>query len=95
MRKILGGITVQDNANTRMTEAEAAARNGLTVAEWREMWLLDDPEEDAQCDADFAALVSTQVDTQAPRLCSQRTPEPHELGEFPMSCYTCHVHADA
>lgn len=28
-------------------------------------------------------------------VCSQRTPEVHELGEFPMSCYSCHVHADS
>lgn len=26
--------------------------------------------------------------------CPQRTPEVHELGEFPMTCYPCHVHTD-
>ncbi len=30
-----------------------------------------------------------------PRRCPTRTPEPHELGEFPMTCYRCHVDADA
>lgn len=28
-------------------------------------------------------------------VCPQRTPEEHELGEFPMSCHACHVYADA
>lgn len=29
------------------------------------------------------------------RPCPTTTPEPHELGEFPMSCFSCHMHADA
>lgn len=28
-------------------------------------------------------------------LCPTRTPEPHQLGEFPMTCYRCHVEADS
>lgn len=28
-------------------------------------------------------------------LCPTRTPEPHERGEFPMTCYQCHMYADA
>lgn len=28
-------------------------------------------------------------------LCPTRTPEPHQLGEFPMTCYRCHVDADS
>ena len=24
-----------------------------------------------------------------------RTPEPHQLGEFPMTCYRCHIEADS
>lgn len=28
------------------------------------------------------------------RLCPTRTPEVHGLGEFPLSCYACHVEAD-
>jgi hypothetical protein len=31
----------------------------------------------------------------AVRLCSTKTPEPHLAGEFPMSCYACHVEADS
>lgn len=26
--------------------------------------------------------------------CPTRTPEPHEWGEFPMSCYSCYIAAD-
>lgn len=29
------------------------------------------------------------------RICPTREPEVHELGEFPMSCYRCHVEADS
>lgn len=29
------------------------------------------------------------------RLCPTRTPEPHWLGEFPMTCYNCHIEADS
>jgi len=29
------------------------------------------------------------------RVCPTRTPEVHELGEFPMSCYACHIEADS
>jgi len=28
-------------------------------------------------------------------VCPTRTPEVHELGEFPMTCYRCHLHADS
>lgn len=28
-------------------------------------------------------------------MCRSTTPEPHERGEFPMSCYACHMVADA
>jgi hypothetical protein len=27
--------------------------------------------------------------------CPNTEPEPHLLGEFPMSCYRCHIHADS
>lgn len=27
--------------------------------------------------------------------CPTKTPEEHYLGEFPMTCYNCHMHADA
>lgn len=27
--------------------------------------------------------------------CTTTTPEPHERGEFPMSCYACHMWADS
>lgn len=27
--------------------------------------------------------------------CPTKDPEPHLLGEFPMSCYACHVEADS
>ena len=30
-----------------------------------------------------------------PPLCPTREPEPHGLGEFPMTCYRCHLEADA
>lgn len=26
--------------------------------------------------------------------CSETVPEPHERGEFPMTCYACHLVAD-
>jgi hypothetical protein len=29
------------------------------------------------------------------RVCPTRVPEPHDLGEFPMTCYSCHVFADS
>jgi hypothetical protein len=29
------------------------------------------------------------------RLCPTKTPEPHEAGEFPMTCYRCHIEADS
>ncbi len=29
------------------------------------------------------------------RLCSNKVPEAHQVGEFPMDCYPCHVHADS
>lgn len=29
------------------------------------------------------------------RACPTREPEPHELGEFPMTCYRCHIEADS
>ena len=29
------------------------------------------------------------------RLCITRTPEPHVAGEFPMTCYACHIVADS
>jgi len=28
-------------------------------------------------------------------VCPTREPEVHELGEFPMTCYRCHMHADS
>jgi hypothetical protein len=28
-------------------------------------------------------------------LCPTRTPEVHQLGEFPMTCYRCHMEADS
>lgn len=31
----------------------------------------------------------------APGLCPTRVPEPHLLGEFPMTCYRCHIDADS
>ena len=27
--------------------------------------------------------------------CPTKTPEPHILGEFPMTCYQCHIYADS
>lgn len=27
--------------------------------------------------------------------CPTKTPEPHLLGEFPMTCYQCHMEADS
>jgi hypothetical protein len=30
-----------------------------------------------------------------PPLCPTKTPEPHEAGEFPMTCYQCHLVADS
>lgn len=30
-----------------------------------------------------------------PRICPTKTPEVHELGEFPMTCYNCHMEADS
>lgn len=29
------------------------------------------------------------------RICPTRTPEVHEAGEFPMTCYQCHLVADS
>ena len=29
------------------------------------------------------------------RECPTTTPEPHDLGEFPMTCYRCHIKADS
>lgn len=30
-----------------------------------------------------------------PRVCPTRTPEVHNAGEFPMTCYQCHLVADS
>jgi hypothetical protein len=30
----------------------------------------------------------------APRMCWTTTPEPHYAGEFPMTCYACHLTVD-
>lgn len=27
--------------------------------------------------------------------CPNKEPEPHLLGEFPMTCYRCHIYADS
>jgi hypothetical protein len=29
------------------------------------------------------------------RICTNRVPEAHLLGEFPMDCHPCHLHVDA
>jgi len=29
------------------------------------------------------------------RICPTKTPEPHLAGEFPMTCYACHMVADS
>lgn len=29
------------------------------------------------------------------KACPTTTPEPHQLGEFPLTCYNCHVEADS
>lgn len=31
----------------------------------------------------------------ANRACPNKTPEEHLLGEFPMSCYPCHIYTDS
>lgn len=36
----------------------------------------------------------TQTPEVKERVCPTKTPEPHILGEFPMSCYNCHMEAD-
>lgn len=30
-----------------------------------------------------------------PQACRTETPEPHLAGEFPMTCYACHLVADS
>jgi ribosomal protein S27AE len=35
------------------------------------------------------------VTIRAMPVCPAKTPEPHLLGEFPMTCYSCHVEADS
>lgn len=30
-----------------------------------------------------------------PPTCPTKTPEEHYLGEFPLTCFACHMHADA
>ena len=32
---------------------------------------------------------------QTTRFCPTQTPEPHQAGEFPMTCYQCHLVADS
>jgi hypothetical protein len=53
----------------------------------------------AQVDAERAQAAEREREAaQATRkvaVCPTRVPEPHELGEFPMTCYSCHVHADS
>ena len=39
--------------------------------------------------------VFLKIDVDTPRLCPTKTPEEHILGEFPMTCYNCHMHADS
>lgn len=29
------------------------------------------------------------------KVCPNKHPEPHLLGEFPMDCYRCHLEADS
>lgn len=35
------------------------------------------------------------LDLSAVPTCPTKIPEEHMLGEFPMTCYRCHMHADA
>lgn len=39
--------------------------------------------------------VHIERESERVNVCPNRTPEVHELGEFPMSCYLCHMYADA
>lgn len=66
--------------------------------------LLDPPPpEPAQCGCPSADDFLKHLDGECPNLapakterqCRTKTPEPHLAGEFPMSCYDCHMVADA
>lgn len=59
---------------------------------WRRGWL------DAEKQADDENVVRQfREPKQPPRSmpCPTTTPEPHDLGEFPMTCYRCHIEADS
>lgn len=46
--------------------------------------------------SDGAQLIRVEITT-PPRvvICPTKMPEEHQLGEFPMSCYRCHMEADS
>jgi len=39
--------------------------------------------------------VGNWPETVSKKECPYKEPEPHLLGEFPMSCYRCHIYADS
>lgn len=52
-----------------------------------------EPDDRAEIERKVDGLI-THVGTEAVT-CRTKTPEPHYAGEFPMTCYACHMVADS
>lgn len=72
-------MTAPSSADRKMPDGSADPAGGYVRA--------DEPE------AVRAEVVTTPERRIVP--CATTTPEPHERGEFPMTCYRCHVWADS